>query len=317
VQDEPFERLATLWNDEEPPGLAPGGERLLDGSPAGDDFVVGADEIRGRLVNGGWPRNTILVVGGTRRPGSKLVPVPERRAPAGVAALIGEGPRARRTPRRPLAAWAGIGEPSRPRTAGRAAIRGTAPAAIARSARGRGRIAIEAATERSGPVATTTATTPERPPRPVAALVAGRRAIGAPFAAFWPSIAPLAVAAAASLGRAEGAAAADGWPAAGRPRSVVAEAEPAAALRRPLAPGSVGVVARSRAIVIAGSRAIISPRSRPIVAPRLPSAAGSRPAGSRSARACVAIAAIARTATIAFPARARTRPPPASSISHR
>jgi hypothetical protein len=202
VQDEPFERLATLWDDEESTGLAPGGESLLDRPPAGDDFVVGADEIRGGLVDGYRPRGAVVVVGGTRRPGSKLAPVRERRAPAGVAVAIGERPGPRWTPRRPVAAWAGIGEPSRPRTAGRAALRGTAPAAIAGSPRGRGRVAIEAGSEGPRTVVTITSTTTEGP-RPVAALVAGRRAIGAPFAAVRRSIAPLATAAAAPRRRAE------------------------------------------------------------------------------------------------------------------
>ena len=46
MQNEAFERLAALRNDEQAPGRSVGDERLLNRAAAGDELLVGAEEVR-------------------------------------------------------------------------------------------------------------------------------------------------------------------------------------------------------------------------------------------------------------------------------
>ena len=50
VQDQLLERLATLRHHEQPMSLATGDERLLDGVPAGDEFLVLPEQVARRRV---------------------------------------------------------------------------------------------------------------------------------------------------------------------------------------------------------------------------------------------------------------------------
>ena len=52
MEDQSLERLASLRHDEQAAGLAPRGERLLHGSPSGDQLLVLADEVRRRQRRG-------------------------------------------------------------------------------------------------------------------------------------------------------------------------------------------------------------------------------------------------------------------------
>jgi hypothetical protein len=53
MEDEPFEGLASLGDDEKADGLATGDERFLDGTAAGDELLAGVEQAGGRW--NGWP----------------------------------------------------------------------------------------------------------------------------------------------------------------------------------------------------------------------------------------------------------------------
>jgi hypothetical protein len=137
VEDELLERVAPLRHDEQPAGDAAGGKDFLDRAPAGDELLVGAQELRGwqRLArtqpwSGRWTRawpGTLVgralgsagrswtgwaAVAKGRAPRSAIPrrPAAGRRAPR--AAVVGRS--AARWSERPIVAW--VASPARSRT---------------------------------------------------------------------------------------------------------------------------------------------------------------------------------------------------------
>jgi len=80
VKDELLERLPALGYDEQPAGLAPGDEGLLDRTPAGNDLVARFDQVR----LGGFEA-------GSTEPGRPPVVGPARLRERSVGATIEEG----------------------------------------------------------------------------------------------------------------------------------------------------------------------------------------------------------------------------------
>lgn len=87
VEDQPLERLASLRNDEQTPGGAPGDERLLDRTPSGDELFVLGEQVRGRDSRPiGVGRATRSVVPGTITGG------PAAGGPAAERGALARGP---------------------------------------------------------------------------------------------------------------------------------------------------------------------------------------------------------------------------------
>jgi hypothetical protein len=96
VQDEAFERLPALRHDQEPDGGPLRDECLLDGSPAGDQLLPGAEEVR---VGRWWGTEGARRVRNAARPGCTRATggaIPPRRA-IGRATTLSGGPIVRRT----------------------------------------------------------------------------------------------------------------------------------------------------------------------------------------------------------------------------